>query len=153
MRAFHSDRSSDMAQRIKRKDGGFPVFTKGMSQGLKDLSLPVLDYLTQRIQEEGGASKPRGDERFAYELRPGNYFEAMAVVLSRGSQNAVKPHMDRQNDHREGYNVMGALAFTGHDDKGLYRIGVLGYTRQCVGDHLAWEAKEAVKVSKARRSG
>jgi hypothetical protein len=31
---------------------------------------------------------------------------------------------------------MGALTFTGHDDQGLYRVGVLGYTRQCVGDHL-----------------
>ena len=29
--------------------------------------------------------------------------------MSRGSQ--LKPHMDRQNDYREGYNVTGALTF------------------------------------------
>ena len=32
--------------------------------------------------------------------------------LNRGCTNAVKPHMYRQNDHCEGYNVMGALTFT-----------------------------------------
>ncbi len=30
------------------------VLTKNKSQGLKDLSLPVLDFVTERIQEEDG---------------------------------------------------------------------------------------------------
>ena len=101
--------------------------------------------MTKCVQEKYKL-KPRGGERFAYKLRPGNFFEAMAVVLSRGSQHAVKPHMDRQNDSRRGFNMMGSLTYTGKDNKGAYRVGVLGYTRKCVGDYLAWEEKEAVKL-------
>ena len=81
--------------------------------------------------------KPRGGERYAHKLRPGNFFEAMAVVLSHGSQHTVKPNMDWQNDSCRWFNMMGSLTYTGSDNKGAYRVGVLGYTRNCVGDYLA----------------
>ena len=50
--------------------------------------------------------------------------------------------MDRENDHRDGWNVMGALTFCGQDEKGSFRVGVFGYTRKCVGDYLDWEAAQ-----------
>ncbi len=118
--------------RAKRADGGRPELTQSMPQELQDLVLPVLDYLTERLKREGYT--PRGDELFANELRAGNYCESVAVLVNRGAE--LKPHMDRQNDSRPGYNVMGALTFAGRDAKGPYRVGVFGYTRKCVGDHL-----------------
>ena len=118
--------------RAKRADGGRPELTQSMPQELQDLVLPVLDYLTERLKREGYT--PRGGELFANELRAGNYCESVAVAVNRGAE--LKPHMDRQNDSRPGYNVMGALTFAGRDAKGPYRVGVFGYTRKCVGDHL-----------------
>jgi len=50
--------------------------------------------------------------------------------------------MDRENDYRDGWNVMGALTFCGQDEKGPFRVGVFGYTRKCVGDYLDWEAAQ-----------
>jgi hypothetical protein len=50
--------------------------------------------------------------------------------------------MDRQNDWREGHDIMGALTYTGRDAKGYYRVGVFGYTRKDVGDHLRWMAAQ-----------
>ena len=46
------------------------------------------------------------------------------------------------HDHREGYDIMGALTYTGHDSEGKYfRVGIFGYTRKCVGDYLDWARK------------
>ena len=67
-----------------------------------------------------------GPGRFADALRRGNFFEAVAVAVTRGCE--VLPHMDRENDHRDGWNVMGALTFCGRDEKGPFRVGVFGYT-------------------------
>jgi hypothetical protein len=50
--------------------------------------------------------------------------------------------MDRENDWREGHDIMGALTYTGRDEKGYYRVGVFGYTRKTVGDHLRWMAAQ-----------
>eukprot|EP01047_Picozoa_sp_COSAG01_P102023 COSAG01_NODE_31674_length_593_cov_0.967611_2_plen_61_part_00 len=60
--------------------------------------------------------------------------------MTRGAD--VKPHMDRQNDWRKGHDIMGALTYTGRDEQGYYRVGVFGYTRKDVGDHLGWMAKQ-----------
>jgi hypothetical protein len=40
----------------------------------------------------------------------------------------------------EGFDVMGALTYTGEDAKGPYRVGIFGYTRKCVGDFLDSQA-------------
>eukprot|EP01047_Picozoa_sp_COSAG01_P005348 COSAG01_NODE_181_length_22873_cov_12.951392_26_plen_107_part_00 len=73
---------------------------------------------------------------FSQKLLLGNYYEAVAVGVTRGAD--VKPHMDRKNDWRQGHDIMGALTSTGRDAKGYYRVGVFGYTRKDVGDHLRW---------------
>lgn len=138
---------SGQNMRCKRAEGGRPELTQYMSSEIKKFALPVLEYLTKRIGLEGYT--PRGGKgRFADALCPGNFFEAVAVALTRGPE--VRPHMDRENDYREGYSIMGALTFSGHDAKGAYRVGVFGYTRKCVGDYLDWEAKQAVSVSRRR---
>ena len=108
-----------------------------MSQELQDLCVPHLDYLTKKIRDAGYHGS-RGGDMFSEHLRPGNYFEAVAVGVSRGCQ--LLPHMDRANDVREGFDVMGALTYTGEDAKGPYRVGIFGYTRKCVGDFLDSQA-------------
>ena len=65
-----------------------------------------------------------------------------ALASSATSSASTPPHMDRENDHRDGWNVMGALTFCGRDEKGPFRVGVFGYTRKCVGDYLDWEAAQ-----------
>eukprot|EP01044_Picomonas_judraskeda_P008948 COSAG03_NODE_1058_length_4933_cov_40.252586_4_plen_212_part_00 len=95
--------------------------------------------LTTRALAQGHVQRG-GPGRFADALRPGNFFEAVAVAVTRGCE--VLPHMDRENDHRDGWNVMGALTFCGQDEKGPFRVGVFGYTRKCVGDYLDWEAAQ-----------
>ena len=55
--------------RAKRKDGGRPE--KSIPKELQELVLPVLDYLTARLTQEG--CTPRGGEYFANELRAGNW--------------------------------------------------------------------------------
>ena len=130
---------SGMNAQSKWEDGGRPLLTAStMSDALKDLCLPYLDYLSQRVAAHGYA--PRGDNRFAHALRPGNYFEAVAVGVTRAAELNV--HVDRMNDCRVGYNIMGALTFTGTDEHGPYRVGIFGYTRKVVGDYLQWEAQQ-----------
>ena len=110
-----------------------------MPADVQALVLPHLDYLTTRALAQGHVQRG-GPGRFADALRPGNFFEAVAVAVTRGCE--VLPHMDRENDHRDGWNVMGALTFCGQDEKGPFRVGVFGYTRKCVGDYLDWEVAQ-----------
>jgi hypothetical protein len=130
---------SGQNMRQKRDLGGRPGLTQYMSADVQTLVLPHLDYLTARALAQGHAQRG-GPGRFADALRPGNLFEAVAVAVTRGCE--VLPHMDRENDHRDGWNVMGALTFCGQDEKGPFRVGVFGYTRKCVGDYLDWEATQ-----------
>eukprot|EP01050_Picozoa_sp_SAG11_P000615 SAG11_NODE_21_length_25065_cov_3.589081_16_plen_130_part_00 len=128
-----------MNAQSKWEDGGRPLLTAStMSSALKDLCLPYLDYLSKRVVAQGYA--PRGDNRFADTLRRGNFFEAVAVGVTRAAELNV--HVDRMNDCRVGYNIMGALTFTGTDERGSYRVGVFGYTRKVVGDFLEFEANQ-----------
>ena len=60
--------------------------------------------------------------------------------------------MNRENDHRDGWNVMGALTFCGQDEKGPFRVGVFGYTRKCVGDYLDWDLTVRVSTPLRRRT-
>ena len=126
---------STQAQRGK----GPPVLTqKGMSQAIEDIALPHLDYLTEHVAKKH--FKPRGGEgRFADALRKNNYFEHVAVGVTRGSD--IVPHLDRNNDSRTNYNIMAALTYTGEDEKGYFRVAILAYTRKCVGDYLENEGK------------
>ena len=130
---------SGQNMRQKRDLGGRPGLTQYMSADVQTLVLPHLDYLTARALAQGHTQRG-GPGRFADALRPGNLFEAVAVAVTRGCE--VLPHMDRENDHRDGWNVMGALTFCGQDEKGPFHVGVFGYTRKCVGDYLDWEATQ-----------
>jgi hypothetical protein len=128
---------SGQAMRTSRENGGVPPLTyTGMSEEVANMAKPLLSYLTKQVIAKGYSL--RGDDMFSQKLLPGNFYEAIAVAVTRGPD--VKPHMDRQNDWREGHDIMGALTYTGRDERGYYRVGVFGYTRKDVGDHLGWMA-------------
>ena len=125
---------SGQAMRTPRKEGGVPPLTiGGMSEKVAKNITPTLTYLTKKVLEKG--YNLRGGDMFSQKILKGNFYEAVAVAVTRGPD--VKPHMDRENDWREGHDIMGAVTYTGRDAKGYYRVGVFGYTRKAVGDHLA----------------
>ena len=74
------------------------------------------------------------------------------MAVTRGAD--VVPHVDAMNDHHDGYNIMGALTYSGTDNVGPYRVWVFGYTRKVVGDHIesykngTKKAKETKKKKK-----
>jgi hypothetical protein len=130
---------STQAMRTSRENGGVPPVTYGgMSDTVATMVTPLLTYLTSQVLNKGYSL--RGGDMFSQKLLLGNYYEAVAVAVTRGPD--VKPHMDRKNDWREGHDIMGALTYTGCDAKGYYRVGVFGYTRKDVGDHLRWMATQ-----------
>ena len=125
--------SSGQNMRVPRSEGGRPgITTSYMSDNVAQLVTPLLEYLTEKAAQQG--CTPRGGELFANELCPNNFYEAVAVAVTRGPD--VAPHMDRENDNRPGHNIMGAITFSGSDAHGYFRVGVFGYTRKCVGDFL-----------------
>ena len=131
-------------QNMKKKYscGGMPqITTTGMKDSVAQMILPVLEYLSYKVHVKGYT--PRVDSalnelKSADWIPEGNYYEAMAVAMTRGAQ--VLPHLDRENDWRSGYDIMGALTYSGHDSKGQFRIGIFGYTRKCVGDYIQWKS-------------
>jgi hypothetical protein len=131
---------SGQAMRKTREEGGVPPLTyTGMSDTVANKAKSLLNYLTEQVIAKG--YRLRGGDMFSQKILEGNYYEAVAVAVTRGPD--VKPHMDRENDWREGHDIMGAVTYTGHDEKGYYRVGVFGYTRKAVGDHLDWMASQA----------
>eukprot|EP01047_Picozoa_sp_COSAG01_P086200 COSAG01_NODE_19277_length_1019_cov_21.110870_1_plen_67_part_00 len=62
------------------------------------------------------------------------------IAPSESDSIQLRVRLDRQNDWRKGHDIMGALTYTGRDEQGYYRVGVFGYTRKDVGDHLRWMA-------------
>ena len=119
--------------RTPRKEGGVPPLTiGGMSEKVAKNITPTLTYLTKKVLEKG--YNLRGGDMFSQKILKGNFYEAVAVAVTRGPD--VKPHMDRENDWREGHDIMGAVTYTGRDAKGYYHVGVFGYTRKAVSDWL-----------------
>ena len=130
---------SGQNMRKKREEGGQPCLTTSyMSETVAHSVTPLLNFLTLKASEKD--YMPRGGGCFANELLTGNFYEAVAVAVTRGPD--VVPHMDRENDWRDGFDIMGAITFSGSDDQGYFRIGVFGYTRKCVGDYLDWVVKK-----------
>eukprot|EP01047_Picozoa_sp_COSAG01_P048374 COSAG01_NODE_4708_length_4799_cov_4.376809_1_plen_168_part_00 len=124
---------SGQAMRKPREEGGVPPLTKtGMSKKVANMAKRHFKFLTKKVLEKGYSL--RGGDMFSQKILEGNFYEAVAVALTRGPD--VRPHMDRENDWREGHDIMGAVTYTGRDAKGYYRVGVFGYTRKAVGDHL-----------------
>eukprot|EP01049_Picozoa_sp_SAG25_P002458 SAG25_NODE_128_length_14556_cov_11.699405_12_plen_187_part_00 len=96
--------SQTEAMRTKRKDGGVPPLTyTGMSEEVAHMVItPLLTFLTKKVLEKGYSL--RGDDMFSQKILKGNFYEAVAVAVTRGPD--VKPHMDRENDWREGHDIM-----------------------------------------------
>ena len=125
-----------------RKTGGSPGITRTLMPDHLDWFYgPLLVYMSDRILAKGAPYKIRGDIRFSRKLRSDNFFEAVAITVSRGPD--VNPHMDRENGPREGHDIMAGISFTGVDLRGVYRISVFGYTRKCVGDELVYQHRPA----------
>tara|TARA_B110000211_G_scaffold208650_1_gene245386 strand:+ start:1582 stop:2376 length:795 start_codon:yes stop_codon:yes gene_type:complete len=124
----------------KRSRGGKPrLTTTHMTSEVSESSIAGLKFITERVGDDGFLSKsPRSV--FSSSILQGNYFEAYAVAVTRSVD--LKPHMDRENDSTEGFDVMGAVSFSGVDSRGAFRVAIFGYTRKCVGDYFRWVSEQ-----------
>ena len=103
-----------------------------MSPSILEHVYSVVRCLSKEAKRRGFI--PPGQHLITDELFKRYYYEAFAVTITRRPD--VVPHMDRQKDHWEGRDMMGAMQFYGGDKKVLFQIGVFGYTQKCAGDYL-----------------
>ena len=128
----------------KRARGGVPLRTHTtMEPDVEEICIRALPHMTADVEKLGCTPRGSLSQAFASQFGSGNYFEAVAAAITRGPQ--LKSHVDRENGHREGYDIMAALSFAGTDGDGPYRVAVFGYTRKCIGDHLAGVAIEEAR--------
>jgi hypothetical protein len=83
--------ASGQAMRKSRENGGVPPLTYGgMSEEVAEMATPLLTYLTSQVLEKGYSL--RGDDMFSQKLLPGNYYEAVAVAVTRGPDVIVRSY-------------------------------------------------------------